>query len=207
MASACSSNSPSTRQQRYGTELRNRTLASVRPEISQTLDSLLDQLHTSEEAKVVRSAPMGFGKPTYYHPSPRETPRSPRHKHPFKQRPTKSCPLCHQAGRPDFLSHFLSSCKYLPDSDRRFLSRVRQVTDIEDDLDYTDEHECEDNPPSNPQACCESDHSPNNTKVSRRMNVIQSPHLHAFFKYHPLRLTIDTGAETNMMKASIATYI
>ena len=168
---------------------------------------MLDELHTSEEAKVLRSAPIGFGKSTYDHPSPCESPRSPRHKPTFKQRPTKSCPLCHQAGCPDFLSHFLSSCKYLPDSDRRFLSRVRQVTDIEDDLDYTDEHECEDNPPSNPQACCESDHSPNNPTVTRRVNVIQSPHLHAFFNHNPLRLTIDTGAETNMMKASIATYI
>ena len=44
-------------KQHYGTELRSRTLASVKPEISQALESLLDELHTSNESKVLRSAP------------------------------------------------------------------------------------------------------------------------------------------------------
>ena len=43
--------------------------------------------------------------------------------------------------------------------------------------------------------------------VTRRVNVSQSPFLHAFYCYHPLRLTIDTGAETNMMRASLARHI
>ena len=43
-------------KQRYATELRSRTLASIKPEISQALDSLLNELHLSEEAKVMRSA-------------------------------------------------------------------------------------------------------------------------------------------------------
>jgi hypothetical protein len=42
-------------KQRYGTELRCRTLASIKPEISQALDSLLEELRTSEEAKVLRT--------------------------------------------------------------------------------------------------------------------------------------------------------
>ncbi len=44
-------------KQRYGTELRSRTLASIKPEISQALDSLLDELRASEEAKVLRTPP------------------------------------------------------------------------------------------------------------------------------------------------------
>ena len=44
-------------KQRYGTELRSRTLASVKPEISQALESLLNELHSSDESKVLRSAP------------------------------------------------------------------------------------------------------------------------------------------------------
>ena len=43
-------------KQRYGTELRSRILASIKPEISQTLESLLNELHTSKEAKIMRSA-------------------------------------------------------------------------------------------------------------------------------------------------------
>ena len=49
-------------KQCYGTELRSRTLASVKPEISQALKSLLDELHTSDESKVLRSVP-----PTDHH--------------------------------------------------------------------------------------------------------------------------------------------
>ena len=43
--------------------------------------------------------------------------------------------------------------------------------------------------------------------VTRRVNASQSPFLHAFYSHHPLRLTIDTGAETNMMRASLARHI
>ena len=42
-------------KQRYGTELRSRTLASLKPEISQALDSLLDEIHTSESSRVMRT--------------------------------------------------------------------------------------------------------------------------------------------------------
>ncbi len=84
-------------KQRYGTELRSRTLASVKPEISQALDSLLDELHTSDESKVLRSAP-----PMEHCPL-----STSRRKPPPKPRAVRSCPLCQQAGRPDFNSHFL----------------------------------------------------------------------------------------------------
>ena len=47
---------PRSVKQRYGTKLRSRTLASIKPEISQALDSLLEELHDSEEAHVMCSA-------------------------------------------------------------------------------------------------------------------------------------------------------
>ena len=45
-------------KQRHGTELRDRNLASVKPEISQALDSLFDELQASDESKILRSPPM-----------------------------------------------------------------------------------------------------------------------------------------------------
>ena len=42
-------------KQKYGAELRHQTLASIKPEISQTLSSLLDQLRTSEETRAMRT--------------------------------------------------------------------------------------------------------------------------------------------------------
>ena len=44
-------------KQRYGTDLRTRTLASLKPEISQALDSLLAELSCTESPRVLRSVP------------------------------------------------------------------------------------------------------------------------------------------------------
>lgn len=43
-----------------GTELQARTLTSIKPEISQALDSLLEELRTSEDAKAMRTAVISF---------------------------------------------------------------------------------------------------------------------------------------------------
>ena len=47
---------PALLKQRYGVELRNKTLASIKPEISHVLSSLLDELKSTEEVKVMRSS-------------------------------------------------------------------------------------------------------------------------------------------------------
>ena len=107
-------------KQRYGTELRSRTLASVKPEILQALSSLLDEIHATDEAKIMRTATRTALKGS---------------KSRFNVRPAKSCPLCLQAGRPS--GHFLSSCTYLPDQDRRYMAKARQIVGICD---------CEDTP-------------------------------------------------------------
>ncbi len=43
-------------KQKYGTELRNKVLASLKPEISSVLSSLLDELQSIEDTKVLRAA-------------------------------------------------------------------------------------------------------------------------------------------------------
>ena len=43
-------------KQRYGTELRSRTHASIKPEISQALNSLLKEICTSNDGRILRVA-------------------------------------------------------------------------------------------------------------------------------------------------------
>ena len=93
-------------KQRYGTELRSRTLASIKPETSQALSSLLEEIHTADDAKIMRTAVSSYRKPGSERPLARPNTRS--------NRPLKSCPLCKQAGRTNS-SHFLSECNFLPD--------------------------------------------------------------------------------------------
>ena len=121
---------PALVKQRYGAELRSQTVASLKPEISQALDSLLDEINSANDAKVLRTA----FQQSLKHPqssSRRQTPTAlPR----TSKTPTKSCPLCSQAGRQH--QHYLSRCLYLPVEDKQYLSRSRQVDcEVEDSQD------------------------------------------------------------------------
>ena len=42
---------------------------------------------------------------------------------------------------------------------------------------------------------------------SRRVSTKQSPYMKVFYKHHPLLVTLDTGAEINMIKHSVAQFI
>ena len=185
---------PGLVKQRYGTELRSRTLASLKPEISLALDSLLEEIRSTADSKVLRTTAARFRQfppRSSYKSLPQ--PRAPN------KRP-KSCPLCKQAGRND--QHFLSACSYLPPEDRTYLSRSRLTSALDDEEpDYAEYI------PS--PFLDEDDHSlcASARTVSRRVSTKQSPHFKAFYKHHPLRLTLDTGAETSMIKSSVARSI
>ena len=185
---------PALVKQRYGTELRSKTQTSLKPEISQALDSLLEEIRSTADTKVLRTTASRFRQP----------PSRPSHKpSPSPWAPTKrpkSCPLCKQAGRND--QHFLSSCSYLPPEDRTYLSRSRFMSTFDDEepdyMDYAPPlFTAEDEPP-----LCTSARS-----VSRRVSTKQSPHFKAFYKHYPMQLTLDTGAETSMIKSSLARSI
>lgn len=47
-------------KQKYGSELRNKTLATLKPEISQALGSLLDELRSIEDIKAMRVSNIMF---------------------------------------------------------------------------------------------------------------------------------------------------
>ena len=116
---------PKLVKQRYGTELRAKSLASIKPEISQAWSSLLDEISANEGAKIMRAAAFQHNQQS---PMPRVA-QSPK-----PVRKGGSCPLCKQAGRPD--GHFLSKCHYLPDEDPKFMLKVRQISQIIDNNVY-----------------------------------------------------------------------
>ena len=110
----------------------------------------------------------------------------------------KSCPLCKQAGSND--RHFLNQCTYLPAEDRAFLAKARLTSSLDDEDDPTDSvFFC----PPETEDVASPLHSTARI-VSRRVSTKQSPHFNAFYRHHPLKLTLDTGAETSMIKASVA---
>ena len=115
-------------KQRYGTELRSRTLSSIKPEISQALPSLIDDLHTAESAKVFRGAAVNFQNQRSYKPSSGARQFKPNiNKTP--QQSYKVCPLCKASNRDS--NHFLSTCKFLPVNDRKYFAKTRLLIGLD----------------------------------------------------------------------------
>lgn len=116
---------PQLVKQRYGTELRFRTLASIRLEISQALSSLLEEIRNNKYARSFRT----FAQPHHS--------RGSLAQHPPGKQQSRSCPLCKQAKR-----SFLSECRFLPESDRKYLAKARQIQGImntDSDIEDTEE--------------------------------------------------------------------
>ena len=172
-------------KQKYGSELRNKTLASLKPEISQALGSLLDELRSIEDTKAMR---IGSTTPKSHPNSGRGQPR---------RRPFLSCILCKTAGRPHN-THNLMDCRYLPDRDRRPWARSRMVMDDPDDPGA---EECE---PLDESSDLVVPPVQSGEPAALRVSIVQSPVLHTFYLQHPVRLTLDTGATSNMVRASSA---
>ena len=116
---------PSVVKQKYATELRNKTLASIRDEISESLSSLLMEV-TGEEAAISRSSRFRYQKKNFKSSSARNS--------------NKTCPICSASKRPS--DHYLSECPFLPESDRRFMkSRSRAIEASDDEYDEYEEIE------------------------------------------------------------------
>lgn len=188
---------PQLVRQKYGAELRNKTLASIKPEISQALSSLLDELRSIEDTKVLRTAASNVRA------------RNPAQYSHTKKKSFKSCILCKTAGRPAYSSHSLIECRFLPEYDKRTLAKTRLVLDDgDDDEEYSDNANLlTETLTLRDDVSTESPPQENLRHSALRVNVIQSPFLMAHYKQHPLHLTIDTGATTNMIRASVATHV
>ena len=50
-----------------------------------------------------------------------------------RQHSVKCCPLCREARRPD--RHYLSTCAFLPKSDKKYMVKARQIVGILDSSD------------------------------------------------------------------------
>ena len=181
---------PGLIKQRYGAELRNKTLASIKPEISQALPSLLDELKGSEESRIMRT------QTQYGHNN--------RGNSAYRKPNNKACCLCLTAKRSGADTHFLSQCRFLPESDRRRMnqssSKIRNIeaVDPEEEDDYQDELDTEDNSNfiDNPAPA-----------VQRRVTTRKSPYINCFYLEIPARVCLDSGAESNMMSHRFALYI
>ena len=214
-------NLPNTVKQKYGAYLRSQSLASLKPEISASLPSLIEEAKMHDNARIGRSGPFQQrSRPTtsrqfppsqssrQFPPSQSSSNRNPGSFRRDQRRSpiSKSCPLCKAHGRPE-TSHFLSACRFLPESDRKFMTKARQVFVDDDDNDDDDDFQTNDNPgdteaPSNYY----DEDTPVNPRIGR-VNINASPRFKTFYGHNPATVTIDTGAEANLIRESAARFM
>ena len=182
---------PGLVKMKYGAELRSKTLASLKPEISQALDSLLQEAR--ENNPTIRSASSNNRRPPFNN-NYNTTRFDKRQPPPASRVRTKECSLCKAAGRPDYSSHYLSRCRYLSDAEKRFMTRARSVT--VEDLDEFDDFDEDSHPPQT-----SDQQTPANCS---RVKVKRSPAFNVFLGHDTIKMTLDSGAETNMIKYDVA---
>ena len=184
---------PELVKMRYATELRSRSLASIKDEISGALDSLLAEIDRNQDAKALRSVINQKNRGTFdKYKSNRKSPKS---------SDNKECPICKQVGRPN-TEHYLSDCRYLPEKDRRFIFNTKARTGkVESDCDESEaeEYDCDDASARSVDV--------SHTSVARRVPVIQSPYIDTFYKHHSIRVTIDCGATGNFVRLDVVKRI
>ena len=171
-------------KQRYGTELRNQSLASLKPEISIALGSLLDELRSIEDSKVMRSAAHGAfpGKTVQFSE---------------RRAQSESCILCKTAGR-TYNNHTLPECRFISRAGRRGSQSRLVSTDVVGDSDTEAEDDEMDG------ACADPPSALLDSASVHRVKIIQSPYLSTFYRHQNVRLTLDTGATSSYIRSSLA---
>jgi len=196
---------PDMVKQKYASALKKKTLFNLKPEISMSIPSLLEEIQGSD-IKVNKT--FAHNQPGQYRKNFRQNSFRGRQQ---RSRQTPQCTLCKQAGRPD-TSHFMSKCKYLPEQDRRYMAMARQISGIiidnddfyheDDDFDPYEEEEA--NSDSNAHRAQES-YTRTSKPASIGMVMIKtSPYIDLFHKSKAIRVTLDSGAEGDMIRKDVA---
>ena len=203
---------PGLVKQKYGAELRNRTLASIKSEISQALDSLLEELKSSGDSRIMRassSSPSNYNNRANNYNNNNRANNYNNNNRRFDSsrnsggtgRSSPSCCLCEAAKRPN-RSHWLSKCPFLPESDRKRI-RCIDVTDNQDEEEETDVYLTHPQHESNTaENSCFMDAPP-----IRRVSTRRSPYLKCFLLQFPVFVCLDTGAESNLISKRFALLV
>lgn len=167
-------NLPDIVLQKFGSELRNKSLFSLREDISVSLPSLYSSRDEMLQINLMAGA--------------RQRPQT-------APGPVKSCCLCKASGR-KFLGHNLCSCPFLPQGDKNYVLALRNRARahlVELDDPYREE--------------LESDlHNLNlqdEQALVNRVSLEASPTLQVLYGNDSVILTLDSGAEANLISLDI----
>ena len=174
---------PSLVKQRFAIALRNTTIYSIRNEVSDAIPSLLQEL--GERDGTISYARSGYR-------------RGRQDKQRSRQSSRPKCCLCDAANRPGSDTHYFQTCPFMPSSDRKYLkSKIGEIEVFSE----SGSSDCEDYHHSNSKSI-QLKPPPVKTNVSR-VDIRSSPLMEVIIEEHDEDITLDTGAESNLIKKSV----
>ena len=184
---------PALVKQRFAIPLRSTTIFSIRAEISDAIPSLLQELG-EKEGNISYSS--GYSKDR----------RGKFDKGRSRQKFKPKCCICEAAGRPGADTHYFQNCPFLPAGDRKFLkSKIGDVevlsessTDDEDDDDQYNRHK------TTSRAVKVKHKGKLKSSSVNSVDIISSPCMEVQVDEEDADITLDTGAESNLIKKSEA---
>ena len=163
----------------YAHDLTTKSLKDIQPQICQNLDSVLMELSTQEEIQINYSKSRN-NRPRNYSFGDRKSSRTTSQ---------KSCVFCRACKR-QHIGHDISTCYHLSKFDRSEISKAFSVS-TEDDIDTLDVNNLM------------IQDTPDETQVScSRVLCMKSPFFYCYYNEVPCKVTIDSGAESNIVSLS-----
>lgn len=179
--------------QRFCTELRNKTYASIWPEICRSVDTLLKEL--SEDGTICR-----YGDNSRYDAPARPPLRSRGSYQRFRGSPSyrsapvsKHCDYCRVLGRRSYQTHTIEDCLFLK-KERQDTHGSSRAVDVDDYDDHYEEFREE--YPSSVAAITEH--------YINQVSVNASPSIIMYYEGRPYNLTLDTGGTCNALDTGSA---
>ena len=194
---------PSMVKQRFSTNLRSQTIFSIRDEISDSIPSLIQELEERDSASISRANSFHSYKGNQrYQQSGQQSRGASKSFNSAGSKGGRSrrCALCYQAKRPDYHTHYMSRCPFLPADDKAYFSRIHDLAVVQEDEFY------EEAEPEVPNTGCLS--SVVDSEIDRssggigRVDIVPSPELPVEVNGKTVVFSCDTGAESTCMKAS-----
>ena len=178
-------------KQKYATDLRTKTIFTIRPEISMSLDSLLDELKATQEVRSMRADITEKVEAMRVGNFKKEKSKYRDKGIKGKKDPPFPCTLCDQTNRTP-TNHYLSACPYMPEREKKRLLRANAVV-LDEVYQEPDDEPDEDDDPDTTRYTL-----PRGPRIAR-VTVIRSPTLPVRFGKFTTELLIDTGSESSLI--------
>ena len=189
---------PALVRQRFSTQLRDNTVFSLREEISDAIPSLLSEVEEREGI---------INRTGFYRKGGTGQNRSSNSQGRSYSSFKRKCCLCDAAGRPAE-GHFLSMCPYLPSDDKKYISKTRCIEggDQLSDEEYVDSDgfsklRLDKTGVSSHKRVYANPACGKQREASiRRVDIVKSLVLAVTVGDETSDLTLDSGAEANLMR-------